>query len=139
MTNQDKIAYLKQYKYLDNHIKRLLEEKERYQTIAEKITPTLSDMPHGGTGENPKELAICKMMDCERVATRMIDDYINLGNEIKALIDTVEDDDLRLLLLYRYIDGKTFEQVAVDMCYTWRWIHKLHSKALDKLDILIHI
>ena len=133
MTTKEKIEYLKQYKYLNRHIDRLLEEKEMWKARAEKVTSTVSDMPHGSDGENQRELAICKMADCERVVTGMIDDYVDLGNEIKALINTVKEENLKLLLLYRYIDCKTWEQIAVNMDYTFQWVHHLHGVALEKI------
>lgn len=136
MTNQEKIKYLKQYKYLDDHINQLLEEKEQWRNRAEKMTPTWSDMPKGGTDdENLREMAICKMMDCERLATRMIDEYVDLGKEIKAVIDTVDDIGSRLLLNYRYIEGLTFEEIAYKMSYSWRQVHRIHSEALNKINM----
>lgn len=139
VTNQDKIRYLKRYKLIDNSINNLLREKEMWQTRAEKITQTFTGMPSGGDGENQRELAICKMIDCENDVVRLIDQFVDLGNEIKAIINRVTEDELRLLLENRYIHGKTFEQMAVDMHYSWRWIHVLHKKALSKLFIEVHI
>ena len=133
MTNQDKIAYLKQYKYLDRHIDQMLEEKERWRTRAEKMTSTWSDMPKGSDGEDQRELAICKMLDCERVVTGMIDDLVDLGREIKEIISQVDDEILRELLMHRYIEGKKFEEIAVGMNYSWRQIHRLHTRALNKI------
>lgn len=139
VTNKDKIRYLKRYKLIDNSINNLLREKELWQTRAEKMTPTLTGMPSGGDGENQRELAICKMIDCEKEVVHLIDQFVDLGNEIKATINRVAEDELRLLLENRYIHGKTFEQMAVDMHYSWRWIHVLHKKALSKLFIEVHI
>ncbi len=130
MNNRDKINYLKQYKRLDERIDRLLEEKEKWRTRAEKMSPTISDMPHGGNGENQIENAICKMLDCDREATKDIDKLVDLGREIKSHIEKMEDETLQLLLLYRYIDGHTFEEIAVKMNYSWRQVHRLHSDAL---------
>jgi DNA-directed RNA polymerase specialized sigma subunit len=139
VTNRDKIEYLKQYKNLDKYIDQLIEDAEKLRTRAEKITPTISDMPHGGDGENQRELAICKLADLNTEINKKIDQYVDLGREISKAIYTIQETDLKLLLTYKYIDGKTFEQIAVDMNYSWRWIHRLHSKALEKLTILVHI
>lgn len=135
MTNQEKIEYLKQYKYLNQHIEALLEEKERWKSKAEKVTSTITGMPHGSDGENPRELAICRMIDCENVATGMIDDFVDLGNNIKEAIENVDDIVLRLVLIHRYIEGKKFEEIAYSMNISWRHIHRLHRKALDKIEV----
>jgi DNA-directed RNA polymerase specialized sigma24 family protein len=111
----------------------MLEEKERWRTRAEKMTSTWSDMPKGSDGEDQRELAICKMLDCERVVTGMIDDLVDLGREIKEIISQVDDEILRELLMHRYIEGKKFEEIAVGMNYSWRQIHRLHTRALNKI------
>ena len=39
----------------------------------------------------------------------------------------------RTLIRLHYIEGKTWEQVAVTMSYSWRQVHRIHSKALQML------
>lgn len=135
MTNQEMIEYLKQYKTIDKHIDRLIEEKQRWFDRALKVTPTWSNMPKGSDGENPRELAICKMIDCEQEITQAIDDYIDLGREIKALIDKIISDKLKLIMQYKYLDGKTWEWIAVKMGFDidGNNVYKLHKVAIDIL------
>lgn len=66
---------------LNEHINRLLLEKEEWFAKATKCTSSFSDMPKGGGGENPREDAICKMMDCERRANELIDKLVELKKE----------------------------------------------------------
>jgi DNA-directed RNA polymerase specialized sigma24 family protein len=133
VTNREKIDYLKQYKNLDKYINHLLEECERLRTRAEKVTPTLTGMPTGGDGENQRELAICKLVDLNNEINEKIDQYVDLGCDIQATIDGIGDIHFRQLLTYRYIDGMTFEEIAVCMNYSWKQIHRLHSQALNKI------
>jgi hypothetical protein len=133
MTNREKIEYLKQYKNLDRRINRKLEEKERWKSKAEKVTSTITDMPRGKDEENQRELAIAEMMDCEKEAVTMIDYFVDLGREIQSVIDTVENDDLRILLEYRYIDGHKWEKIAVEMNYDYQYIFELHRKAIKAM------
>jgi hypothetical protein len=99
MNNREKIEYLKQYKNLNRRINRLLEDKERWRTRAEKITPTISDMPHGGDGENQRELAICNMVDCDVEANQFIDQLDSLREQIKHYISATGDNDENLLVV----------------------------------------
>jgi RNA polymerase sigma factor (sigma-70 family) len=39
----------------------------------------------------------------------------------------------RNLLRSRYIEGRSWEEICVEMCYSWRNIHNIHSRALIKL------
>ena len=52
--------------------------------------------------------------------------------EIEEAIDTLAPRERALMRLY-YIDGLTWERVAVEMHYTWRQAHRIHGKALEQL------
>lgn len=58
------------------------------------------------------------------------DELINLRETAKKLIDTLKDGRYREVLTLRYLDGKSWEQVAVTMGYTYRGVTGLHGKAL---------
>ena len=53
--------------------------------------------------------------------------------EIEGIIRAVEDSTLRTLLEYRYINGKKWEEIALMMGYDYRYILKIHGKALSLL------
>jgi len=131
MNNQEIIAYFKKYKKLDREVERLLEQKEIWFARACKVTQTITDMPRGGDGEDSRQKAICKMIELDQEANVEIDKLVELRKEIKELINTVEIDDLRYLLELRYIDGKTFEEIAVLTNYCWKQTHRMHSNALS--------
>lgn len=58
------------------------------------------------------------------------DELINLRETAKRLIDTLKDGRYREALTLRYLDGQSWEQVAVTMGYTYRGVIGLHGKAL---------
>ncbi|MBO5917248.1 MAG: sigma-70 family RNA polymerase sigma factor, partial [Oscillospiraceae bacterium] len=39
----------------------------------------------------------------------------------------------RKLMRHRYIEGLSWEEVCVAMCYSWRQTHNIHGAALDAL------
>ena len=66
--------------------------------------------------------------------------YITKCNEltkeliaIEQLISCLEPNE-RILIRKRYIECEKWEDVCVEMNYSWRGIHKLHSKILIKLE-----
>ena len=135
-TNQDKIKYLKRYVILDREIDRKLKEVDCWRAKLSRLTPVYSSQPKGGGSIRGKtESIIAKIVDLENEIDTDIDQLVAIRDEIKAVIESVEDDRERLLLQYRYLDGKTFEWIAVEMNYSWRQIHRLHSKALINLKI----
>lgn len=58
------------------------------------------------------------------------DELITLRETAKKLIDTLKDGRYREVLTLRYLDGQSWEQVAVTMGYTYRGVTGLHGKAL---------
>jgi DNA-directed RNA polymerase specialized sigma subunit len=134
MTNRDKIKYLKRYINLDREIERKLEEVARLRSKLARVTEVFTEEPKGGgsiygkTGE-----ILAKIVDLEKEIDADVDRLIFIRDNIKAIIEAVEDDRERLLLQYRYLDGRTFEWIAAEMNYSWRQIHRLHSKALINL------
>ena len=61
------------------------------------------------------------------------DELIDKRDNAKALIDKVEDKSARCVLYRYYILIQAWEQIAVEMNYTIRWVYKLHGKALQDL------
>lgn len=39
----------------------------------------------------------------------------------------------RMLMRYRYIDGRKWEEICLLMSYSWRQVHRLHAAALETL------
>jgi RinA family phage transcriptional activator len=134
MSNKDKIKYLKRYITLDREIDRKLEEVARLRSKLTRVTEVYSTEPRGGgTIYGKTEEILAKIVDLEREIDADIDRLIEVRDSIKSIIEAVEDDRERLLLQYRYLDGKTFEWIAAEMNYSWRQIHRLHSRALTNL------
>lgn len=132
--NELKIRYLSRYRRLNERIDRLLEEQSRWREMALKITPVLSQTPGGGNG-SPIERPMDKVLEIDEEINREIDELQTVRQEIRAALNQLEDESLKLLMEYRYIDGLTWEQIAVKMDISWRWSIKLHGKALGKIKI----
>ena len=134
MSNKDKIKYLKRYITLDREIDRKLKEVGRLRSKLTRITQVLTAEPRGGgTIYGKTEEILVKIVDLEHEIDADVDRLIEVRDSIKSIIEAVEDDRERLLLQYRYLDGRTFEEIAVQMNYSWRQIHRLHSKALTNV------
>lgn len=135
-SNQGKIKYLKRYVLLDKEIDRKLEEVARLRAKLTRVTEVYSTEPRGGGSIYGKtEEILAKIVDLEKEIDADIDRLVAIRDGIKTIIEAVEDDRERLLLQYRYLDGWTFEKIAVEMNYSWRQIHRLHSRALSNLQM----
>lgn len=101
MTDKEKNDRVATCQEMEKNIAQLLEEKERWQAIAEKVTPTITGMPGGSDGEQQRELAVCNMVDCDKDATKAIDKLCDYKDKIKHYIVVTGDDDSRLLGLLK--------------------------------------
>ena len=133
--NAKKIKYLSRYIALNRRVDRLLEEKAKWWSLCLKVTPSLSPAPGGGESGSPVERPMDKVLEIEEKIDQEIDELQEVRRDIKTVLGQLEDDTLRLLMEYRYIDGLTFEEIAVKMHYSWRWVIKLHGKALAEIKI----
>ena len=133
MTNQEKKKWLLEYRKLEQNIERDMEELQRLESRAEKITSMVSDMPKGGNQGDRLQLAVDRICELKVSLKQRIDAAVEKRKEIETVIETLEDKTLQLLLRYRYIDGMTWEQIAVKMDYCWRQVVRLHGSALSKI------
>lgn len=92
-----KNEWLKKYDYLNTSINKLIEEKQKWQSKAEKCTTVITGMPHGGDGESPRELAMCEMIDCEAEINKLIDQLHQLRRQVRNYITESGDSDPQLL------------------------------------------
>lgn len=80
--------------------------------------------------------AVAELVDAQNRAKAEVDRLTALEQEIVQTISHT-DEPYRTLLYERYINGKTWEQVAVRMNYSFRHTTKLHGTALRILkDVL---
>lgn len=128
--NAEKIKYLSRYIALNRRIDRLLEEKAKWWSLCLKTTTNLSQTPGGGESGSPVERPMDKVLEIETEINREIDELQTVRQEIRAALNQLEDENLKLLMEYRYIDGLTWEQIAVKMNYSYMQICRLHGKAL---------
>lgn len=130
--------YLRQIWRLDSIVNAKLEQLDTLRAMTTKITSTLTDIrvqESKSQGKTPE--LICKIIELDREITDNIDKLVDLKAEIMRKIDSIEDEEQRLLLILRYLNFKTWEQIAVEMNYTYKWVHEIHKRALTKFDELL--
>jgi DNA repair ATPase RecN len=131
--HKEKIKYLNQYKYLNRDIDRKIKSLEDWRNKIFNVTGTLSDMPRNPNRVNTIEEGVIAIDEIEASINKDIDELVNLRAEIENKINGVQDLKLRELLKCRYLDCKSWEEIAFMNGYTWRNAYYLHEKALDKI------
>lgn len=128
--------YLMQYRRAEQEIDRLLEEKARWETLAEKVTPTPSKAP-GRPGSNDRVgMAVAKIIDLEREIDTKVDRLVDFRREIERAVSKMHGPKEREVLLRRYIHGQAWEEIAKEMGTTERHIYRVHETALFSLNVI---
>ena len=126
---------------IDREIKELEKAKEEILTRITKTTSNPEIERVDGAGENKNEQAIVVYIDKANQYAALIQKRINalvsVKSEIIGAIQKVNDSTLRALLTARYVNYKTWEQIAVELNYSYMHVCRLHGKALVKIKDVI--
>ena len=133
MTNQEKIQLLRQYRNALQKIEILQKDLMRWRELGEKVTPSLTGMPQGGQNVPKVEQAAVMICDIENEINERIKQLSELYMRILNAIETVDDINLQNLLHRRYIQGQKWEEIAVNMHYSYMHVCRLHGQALEKI------
>lgn len=124
---------LKQYRWIKDEIDLLAQEKEELVRCYVGAVE-MDGMPRGsGTGDMTGSVAAQMWEVAQKMADKM-NRLIALRREIEDAIDGLQDSRDRQIIRMRYIDGRKWEQIAVDMNYDYYYVLELHGKALSKLN-----
>lgn len=121
--------YLSRARDIRAEVQQLQRMKGRAWDRATRSTAQLSEAPAhgGGSGKDPM---IAYAEYSQQLEARTAD-LLNVQREILRTIEQVPDSRYRLLLRARYLEGMTWEQIAVEMAYSWRQMLRMHGDVLQ--------
>lgn len=122
--------FLSQPYWIDRRIDKKQEEIDRLRARLTKSTAQLTGMPHGGSGGDWTDADV-HVLELEQKIHAEIIELCRIKREVFEAIDAVEDDRYRTLLEMRYRNYMTFEQIAVEMSYSYDRVKHLHKEALN--------
>lgn len=121
--------YLSRPYWIDKRIDRKQEEIDRLRARLTKATANLSGMPRGGSGGDWTDADI-EVLEREQAIHAEIIELCRVKREVQEVIDAVEEEPFRTLLELRYRNYLTFEQIAVEMHFSYDYVRHLHKDAL---------
>lgn len=93
----------------------------------------LDGMPRSGKGaRSGVESIAIRHADLLEEYRKKEADLLSAMQTIEKTIESLEPTERAVIRLY-YIKGLTWEEVAVEMSYCWRHVHRIHAQALEKL------
>lgn len=134
--------YLQQYRHAVERARSALEHLQELQTMATRTTPIYGG--EGGGQHQSGDEKLCNAVERIIEAKNRVSDELEMleatEREVVKTIDSVTDNALNTLLYKRYINGKTFEQISVEMNYSYyHVVHRLHPEALEAVNMLLNV
>lgn len=106
------IQELSRLRALEKLIEREREKLEELRTAAVNTSPRIDGMPHGsGPHDKISDLTI-RIIDQEDQILQHIRQYYAEWERITAWINNVSDPRIRLICLFRFVDGLSWEETA---------------------------
>jgi DNA-directed RNA polymerase specialized sigma subunit len=126
--------YLQQVRRAKIHIDSLQEEIETMKELAVSIgSMNQSEKVMSSVSQDKMADIICKIEDRMVELKDKVTEYIQLRAEVMATISKVDNDDYQQILYKRYCQMKKWEEIALEMSYTYQWVCKLHGRALEEI------
>jgi len=124
--------YLRQAYRLDQKINSDLEEVTALREMALSVSsPRLTErVQTSRKGDAPFVRCLEKIMELEEKINKEVDLLVDLKEEIRSVITTVEDTDERMVLKYRYVHNYTWEQIGNELHADSRTVRRWHGTAL---------
>ncbi len=130
--------YLSRYHNTELKISRLQVEVEEYIRLANSIPGINFDQIRvDGTKslEAPFEKWIRKALDNENLIVDLRRRLPIIKGEIISVVDELEDTELRKVLIYRYIDWLSWNDIAAKMFVSISTLKRWHNNALMSMKI----
>lgn len=134
MTIEEKKSRLNRYLeiWADVEIKR--QEIETLRSRAEKITNSISPTPGGGNKQD-FSVTVDRIISIEEKIDSKVKEAAEERDYIGAVIDAIKSPLHRRVLQRKYINGDTFEQIAVYENKNYKHItNRIHKQALEMIN-----
>lgn len=123
--------------HLEKRISCKVDQIAEMDALATRVSSPLSDVKIQTSVDNHKtENIIVKIVEYQEELEKDIKTLIRIKGEIKKAIDTVNNNEQRLVLEMRYLLYMKWEEIAVKLGYSIEHIYRIHRAALNAVSIL---
>ena len=135
MTYEEKGRWLRRYQDSLHREQELAEEVEQLRSRACKVTSSLSGMPGGTSDGQALPRAVEQILEAQQELQDQIEQCNAIRQEVVETIEKVTNPRDKEILRRRYLMGQRFETISVELRFEYRWIRRLHKKAVSELTI----
>lgn len=135
MTYEEKVRWLRRYRDALKLEVELRQELEAQRARACKTTAALTGMPGGGGDGQALPRAVESIIAAQQELQAQITLCGAVRREVVAVLNQIADARDHEILRRRYLLGQRFEEIAVDMMLEYRWVRRLHKRAVNILTL----
>ena len=126
--------WLNRARDLDKEIKALLAEKEKAFEIATSVTVASEEERVQASKKNTTENKFISYASYKEMLEKRIEELFAIKRETASAIMEITNPTLRQLLTLRYINLYTWENIALELNYSYKHVVRfLHPKALEDI------
>ena len=132
--NEKKKEYLRRYNDHVRRIRRIEIELAELRTMRISGSGNTDGMPHGSNQSDLSDYAA----DLDELEQKLIKERykrVLAYKEIVRRIKKLESENEKDVLIYRYIAGYDWWQIAQKLRYSERQVHRFHGEALEHFEI----
>ena len=126
--------FLNKIRYIDMMIDCKLEQINDLRDMLTSIGSPIGDKVQSSKDPDKFTDPVSKIVELENEINNDIDKLVDLKSIARQAIESLDNDIEKMVLYKRYFENKTFEQISVELNYSWRRIHQFHGNALKKLE-----
>lgn len=136
MNSQEVKAYLRQIRRIDIRLADIIRERDelvKAQTYMKSPQTEGDRVQTSPSGDPPWMAYLLKWEELINKMGEVWDELVEKKQEILGQIHRLEDSRYIDILIKRYVMFKSFEQIAVDMNYSYEHTLRLHGRALKQM------
>jgi len=131
-----KREWLDRGRMLDIEIGALVDERQVALEQAMRVTGVITDVKVQSSKKNAAEIKFARYAEYAQRIDMRVEALYKVKREILEAVESVEDAICRILLFKRYIQFKTWEQVAQEMNYNYYHVIKnMQYRALQMVKV----
>ena len=124
--------FLDQARKADMAVNSKFEQVQRLRELASHTTAAYGgEVVSHSLNVDTMSNAVMRIMDAEQRLDDEIDHMLVVKEQVQAVISRVDNFEQRILLEHRYLNYHSWEEIAIEMNYSLRWVYKQHGAALQ--------
>ena len=131
------VAFLKRAEAVEQRIDALLSQIELYKSLTQRVTASWgSEFTAHARNVGANENAIIRLTEARRELEKLTQEYRDAVEEITAVVNSMDNQAHRIILLNYYLSHMNFEKIAERIGLSRSRVYHLHTQALDELEML---